>query len=171
MYLSSAIRLDPDDQLQFRTRRADGTRSSEPEWAVVDFRYLKDKHWGFPSLRAFLASAEYALAHRPGAATAGQAGPALAPSLMAKAEYMRDCEQLLVSKDPSRFSELRPCANRLVARWPDDADCWFLRARLLNMVQDPYWRPSAERYLKLLARKDKADAFRAKLIEQLLANG
>ena len=166
-YLSSAIRFDFDPGDSYRRMRARSNIAARPQWAVIDYRILKEKYKGDPSLEGFLVQAEQNVRDGTGIEFARTGTATYKGDHERKATLMSECLMFGVS-DRKLSPVMEKCSDSLVAEWPDDSQAWFVRARVQKHRGQPGWQEAAQRYLAMADTGVPGETERIGLIKSLL---
>ena len=166
-YLSSAVRFDFDPGDRYRFMRADFNIVTRPDWAVIDYRILKDRYKGNPALEGYLSQAEQNVRDGTGLAYAKSGGVRYKGDHQYKAILMSECLNFGIS-DRKLDTVMETCSDRLVAEWPDDPGAWFVRTRVLQHRGIPGWQEAAQRYLAMADTRVAGEADRIGLVKSLL---
>ena len=166
-YLSSAIRFDFDPGDSYRRMRARFNIAARPQWAVIDYRILKEKYKGDPSLEGFLVQAEQNVRDGTGIEYARTGTATYKGDHERKATLMSECLMFGVS-DRKLSPVMEKCSDSLVAEWPDDSQAWFVRARVQKHRGQPGWQEAAQRYLAMADTSVPGETERIGLIKSLL---
>ncbi|GHB95645.1 tetratricopeptide repeat protein [Thermomonas carbonis] len=166
-YLSSAVRFDFDPGDTYRNMRAQFNIVARPEWAVIDYRFLKEKYKGDPAIEGFLSQAEQNVRDGTGVAYAKSGGVRYKGDHQYKAILMSECLSFGTS-DRKLEPVMENCSDRLVAEWPDDPGAWFVRARVQQHRGHAGWQEAARRYLAMADATVAGEAERIGLVTTLL---
>ena len=166
-YLSSAVRFDFDPGDTYRNMRAQFNIVARPDWAVIDYRFLKEKYTGDPAIEGYLSQAEQNVRDGTGTAYANGGGGWYKGDQQYKATLMSECLSLGTS-DRKLDPVMEHCSDRLVADWPDDPGAWFVRARVQQHRRQAGWQEAARRYLAMADTSVAGEAERIRFVTSLL---